>query len=58
MAVREMRKHAAWYLKGIRGNGNVRNAINQVETADEMRAILLGVVEQWEEQPQPEFLVV
>nr|MBO2506111.1 tRNA dihydrouridine synthase DusB [Bacilli bacterium] len=58
VAVREMRKHAAWYLKGIRGNGNVRNAINQVETADEMRAILLGVVEQWEEQPQPEFLVV
>ena len=21
IAVREMRKHAAWYLKGIRGNG-------------------------------------
>lgn len=58
VAVREMRKHAAWYLKGIRGNGNVRNAINQVETAEELRTILLGVVEQWEEQPEPEIQLV
>lgn len=27
IAVREMRKHAAWYLKGIHGNGKIRNAI-------------------------------
>ena len=32
VAVREMRKHAAWYLKGIRGNG-VSNVINACETA-------------------------
>ena len=30
IAVREMRKHAAWYLKGIRGNGKVRNDINRM----------------------------
>ena len=24
IAVREMRKHAAWYLKGIRGNGSCK----------------------------------
>lgn len=58
VAVREMRKHAAWYLKGIRGNGNIRNAINQVETAEELRTILLGVVEQKEEQPEPEIQLV
>ncbi|MGG4490395.1 tRNA dihydrouridine synthase DusB [Metabacillus idriensis] len=34
VAVREMRKHAAWYLKGIRGNAIVRNAINTMETRD------------------------
>lgn len=45
VAVREMRKHASWYLKGIRGNGKVRNAINQIETADELRALLNSVVE-------------
>ncbi|MFC5559970.1 tRNA dihydrouridine synthase DusB [Ureibacillus thermophilus] len=58
VAVREMRKHAAWYLKGIRGNGNIRNAINQVETAEELRTILLGIVEQKEEQPEPEIQLV
>ncbi|TQR18173.1 tRNA dihydrouridine synthase DusB [Psychrobacillus vulpis] len=36
IAVREMRKHAAWYLKGIRGNGIARNVINQTESAQEL----------------------
>ena len=44
LAVREMRKHASWYLKGVRGNGIIRNAINQVETAAELRSLLLGAV--------------
>ncbi|RNC98590.1 tRNA dihydrouridine synthase DusB [Lysinibacillus halotolerans] len=54
VAVREMRKHASWYLKGIRGNGKVRNAINQVETAQELRALLNGVVDELEERQQAE----
>ena len=40
IAVREMRKHAAWYLKGIRGNGTARNMINQTETAQELKDYL------------------
>ena len=44
VAVREMRKHASWYLKGIRGNGKVRNSINQIETAADLRAVLASVV--------------
>lgn len=36
IAVREMRKHASWYLKGIRGNGRARNVINQTESAQEL----------------------
>lgn len=54
VAVREMRKHASWYLKGIRGNGKVRNAINQVETAQELRALLNGVVAELEECQEAE----
>lgn len=54
VAVREMRKHTSWYLKGIRGNGKVRNTINQVETAAELRVLLNDVVEQLGEQEQAE----
>ena len=43
-AVREMRKHASWYLKGIRGNGKIRNAINQTNTEAELRLLLTGVI--------------
>ncbi|MFX3673718.1 MAG: tRNA dihydrouridine synthase DusB [Paenisporosarcina sp.] len=40
VAVREMRKHASWYLKGIRGNGKARNLINQTESAQEFRVFI------------------
>lgn len=36
IAVMEMRKHAAWYLKGIKGNGHARKAINQATTREEV----------------------
>lgn len=50
VAVREMRKHASWYLKGIRGNGKARNAINQTETAVALRALLNELVQEYEER--------
>jgi len=40
VAVREMRKHAAWYLKGIQGNGKIRNAINECLKRAELIALL------------------
>ncbi|MBZ5751200.1 tRNA dihydrouridine synthase DusB [Metabacillus rhizolycopersici] len=40
IAVREMRKHAAWYLKGIRGNAKVRNDINLMNTRAELVTLL------------------
>lgn len=36
VAVREMRKHAAWYLKGVRGNASVRNGINACNTREDL----------------------
>ena len=50
VAVREMRKHAAWYLKGIRGNGKVRNEINECNTRAEMAGLLERLVEENERQ--------
>lgn len=46
IAVREMRKHASWYLKGIRGNGTARNMINQTETAQELKDYLRDFAEE------------
>ncbi|MGE7920965.1 tRNA dihydrouridine synthase DusB [Viridibacillus sp. NPDC093762] len=54
VAVREMRKHASWYLKGIRGNGKARNAINQTETALELRTLLNALVAEFEEREAAE----
>lgn len=50
IAVREMRKHAAWYLKGIRGNSTARNAINDCNTREELVVLLNGLVEESEER--------
>lgn len=45
IAVREMRKHAAWYLKGIKGNGKIRNAINECNTRSELANLLYALIE-------------
>ncbi|MDP4103928.1 MAG: tRNA dihydrouridine synthase DusB [Bacillota bacterium] len=44
IAVREMRKHAAWYLKGIQGNARVRNLINEINTREDMVSLLSQLV--------------
>jgi nifR3 family TIM-barrel protein len=50
VATREMRKHAAWYLKGLKGNGNVRNKINEAETKVELTNILLDYAQRLTEE--------
>lgn len=50
IAVREMRKHAAWYLKGVRGNTSVRNAINTSETRVDLVTVLNALVIEEEEK--------
>lgn len=39
-AILEMRKHASWYLKGVKGNGSVRKELNQANTREELMDIL------------------
>jgi nifR3 family TIM-barrel protein len=45
IAVREMRKHAAWYLKGVRGNATVRTGINECVTREQIVKLLYSLVE-------------
>ncbi|MBM7663452.1 nifR3 family TIM-barrel protein [Bacillus mesophilus] len=45
VAVREMRKHAAWYLKGIPGNAKVRNGINECNTRNDLVVLLTYLIE-------------
>ncbi|ANB57697.1 TIM-barrel, nifR3 family protein [Anoxybacillus sp. B7M1] len=52
IAVKEMRKHAAWYLKGVRGNARVRNAINECNTREELVSLLRQFVEEVEAKQQ------
>jgi nifR3 family TIM-barrel protein len=40
VGVMEMRKHAAWYLKGLRGNAKVRNRINECNTREDVVSLL------------------
>jgi len=40
VAVLEMRSHVAWYIKGIPGSVEVKNACFKVTTAEEIRSIL------------------
>ncbi len=50
IAVKEMRKHAAWYLKGIQGNARVRNAVNECNTRDELVSLLTQFADRAEEK--------
>lgn len=40
IATREMRKHLAWYIKGIRGAARIREEINKTSTKEEMVKII------------------
>ncbi|SEN63401.1 tRNA dihydrouridine synthase DusB [Lihuaxuella thermophila] len=48
VAVREMRKHAAWYLKGLRGASRIKDLVNEQETRDGMARLLLSFAEELE----------
>jgi nifR3 family TIM-barrel protein len=52
IAVREMRKHAAWYLKGVRGNAKARKGINECNTREDVINVLYGLVEEIEAKEQ------
>lgn len=44
IAVREIRKHVGWYIKGIHGAAALRRQVNQISDAAEMRRVINQVV--------------
>ncbi len=40
IAVREMRKHIGWYIKGMHGATRIRREINAINDAEEMKRVL------------------
>ncbi len=39
-AVKEMRKHICWYIKGLKNAGRLRNQVNRVSSIDELLQLL------------------
>lgn len=56
VGVLEMRKHAAWYLKGLPGSTHTKNIINAVETEEELRHALLQYVDWYETRGAGEYV--
>lgn len=40
IAVKEMRKHISWYIKGIKGSAQIKNQVNTIETVEDMKSLL------------------
>lgn len=49
VAVRDMRKHMAWYLKGLKGAARVRDEIMELTTREDLVKILYRYVDELEE---------
>ncbi len=45
LGIREMRKHVAWYTKGMKGSAKLRDAINLVESYEELEELLFTRIE-------------
>lgn len=42
--IREARKHASWYIKGLRGAAQLRNKVNTATSLEEMNSILFELL--------------
>ena len=45
IGAREMRKHATWYTKGMKGGGELRDAFNHAETREDFQRIVEKMME-------------
>ena len=45
VGVREMRKHVAWYLKGLPNSNEVKNEINTMENKGDIERVLFEYME-------------
>lgn len=45
--VKEMRKHTAWYLKGIKNSNEIKNKINSIKTKVGLEELLIGFLQEY-----------
>jgi len=45
IGIREMRKHVSWYTKGMEGSAKLRDAVNRVESYEELKELLDSVLD-------------
>lgn len=43
IGIREARKHAGWYIKGVQGAAVARESVNRCETLEDMKNVLLSL---------------
>lgn len=43
VGIREMRKHVSWYLKGVEGACAIRKQINEMDSMDELKAVVENI---------------
>lgn len=51
IAVREMRKHMAWYLKGLTGSARIKDVLMELTERDKMASVLTNYVKHLESEP-------
>ena len=53
VAMREARKHAAWYMRGLRGAAGLRARAGTLETFDDLRRLCEAVMQENARQEAP-----
>jgi nifR3 family TIM-barrel protein len=51
VAAREMRKHVAWYVRGLPHSARVREQVNRTRDVEEMKALLRSYLEELGSEP-------
>lgn len=49
IGIREMRKHSAWYLKGLKNSNEIKNKINNIDSKDELEELLICFSEEYKD---------
>jgi tRNA-dihydrouridine synthase B len=52
-AAREMRKHVAWYVRGLPHSARVREQVNGARTVQDVEALLIAYLGELEADPEP-----
>ena len=55
VGMREARKHAAWYWKGVRGAAAMRRTIGELESMDQLRELAFQAIQQAQNDPPDSF---